>query len=91
MSRGLQAEDSARERMTPDPERSSARDTVGAGAGATPAATGAPAEAVPGYRVQLPMFEGPLDLLLHLVQKHELDILNIPKPVEMTGFSLLRS
>jgi segregation and condensation protein A len=24
------------------------------------------------------MFEGPLDLLLHLVQKHELDILNIP-------------
>ena len=78
MSRGLQAEDSARERMTPDPERSSARDTVGAGAVATPAATGAPAEAVPGYRVQLPMFEGPLDLLLHLVQKHELDILNIP-------------
>jgi len=31
-----------------------------------------------GYRVSLPMFEGPLDLLLHLVKKHELDILNIP-------------
>lgn len=31
-----------------------------------------------GYRVQLPMFEGPLDLLLHLVRKHELDILDIP-------------
>jgi segregation and condensation protein A len=31
-----------------------------------------------GYRVTLPMFEGPLDLLLHLVKKHELDILNIP-------------
>lgn len=31
-----------------------------------------------GYRVKLPMFEGPLDLLLHLVKKHELDILNIP-------------
>jgi segregation and condensation protein A len=30
------------------------------------------------YRVQLPAFEGPLDLLLHLIQKHELDILNIP-------------
>jgi segregation and condensation protein A len=30
------------------------------------------------YRVSLPMFEGPLDLLLHLVQKHELDIINIP-------------
>jgi segregation and condensation protein A len=28
--------------------------------------------------VQLPHFEGPLDLLLHLCQKHELDILQIP-------------
>ncbi len=31
-----------------------------------------------GYRVELPTFEGPLDLLLHLIQQHELDILNIP-------------
>jgi segregation and condensation protein A len=30
------------------------------------------------YRVALPSFEGPLDLLLHLIQKHELDILDIP-------------
>lgn len=30
------------------------------------------------YRVKLPMFEGPLDLLLHLIQKHELNILDIP-------------
>jgi len=30
------------------------------------------------YRVALPAFEGPLDLLLHLIQKHELDVLNIP-------------
>ncbi|MBK9266301.1 MAG: segregation/condensation protein A [Polyangiaceae bacterium] len=30
------------------------------------------------YRVQLPSFEGPLDLLLHLIQQHELDILDIP-------------
>lgn len=37
----------------------------------------APAE-VGGYRVTLPTFEGPLDLLLHLCQKHELDILDIP-------------
>jgi segregation and condensation protein A len=28
--------------------------------------------------VALPQFEGPLDLLLHLCQKHELDILDIP-------------
>lgn len=31
-----------------------------------------------GWRVALPAFEGPLDLLLHLIQKHELDILDIP-------------
>jgi segregation and condensation protein A len=31
-----------------------------------------------GYRVQLPAFEGPLDLLLHLIQEHKLDILDIP-------------
>jgi len=30
------------------------------------------------YHVALPSFEGPLDLLLHLIQKHELDILDIP-------------
>jgi segregation and condensation protein A len=30
------------------------------------------------YSVALPTFEGPLDLLLHLCQKHELDILDIP-------------
>ncbi|WP_434046559.1 MULTISPECIES: segregation and condensation protein A [Sorangium] len=30
------------------------------------------------YVVSLPTFEGPLDLLLHLIQQHELDILDIP-------------
>lgn len=30
------------------------------------------------YRVQLPIFEGPLDLLLHLIKKEELDIYDIP-------------
>jgi segregation and condensation protein A len=29
-------------------------------------------------RVELPQFEGPLDLLLHLITKHELDIIDIP-------------
>jgi segregation and condensation protein A len=43
-------------------------------------ATAAPeAEVVPGgYRVELPTFEGPLDLLLHLIEEHELDIFDIP-------------
>jgi segregation and condensation protein A len=35
-------------------------------------------EAAIGYKVELDVFEGPLDLLLHLVRKHELDILDIP-------------
>jgi len=30
------------------------------------------------WSLHLPQFEGPLDLLLHLCQKHELDILDIP-------------
>jgi segregation and condensation protein A len=30
------------------------------------------------YPVKLPQFEGPLDLLLHLIRKHELDIRNLP-------------
>jgi segregation and condensation protein A len=43
----------------------------------------APLEAPPearddACRVELPAFEGPLDLLLHLIQQHELDILDIP-------------
>ncbi|MBN2574292.1 MAG: segregation/condensation protein A [Deltaproteobacteria bacterium] len=40
--------------------------------------TSAEAAGQPAYRVSLPEFEGPLDLLLHLCQTHELDILNIP-------------
>lgn len=31
-----------------------------------------------GYHVVLPTFEGPLDLLLHLIEQHELDIRDIP-------------
>lgn len=31
-----------------------------------------------GYQVKIPVFEGPLDLLLHLVKKNEIDIYNIP-------------
>jgi segregation and condensation protein A len=32
----------------------------------------------PNFRIELPIFEGPLDLLLHLTRKHELDILDLP-------------
>jgi len=36
------------------------------------------AETGGGYRVALPEFEGPLDLLLHLCKTHEIDIVHIP-------------
>jgi segregation and condensation protein A len=42
------------------------------------AATPAVEETPGGYRVALPTFEGPLDLLLHLIEEHELDIFDIP-------------
>lgn len=35
-------------------------------------------QAAASYKVELDVFEGPLDLLLHLVNKHELSILDIP-------------
>jgi segregation and condensation protein A len=38
----------------------------------------APAAGPAAWSLELPHFEGPLDLLLHLCQKHELDILEIP-------------
>ena len=37
------------------------------------------AEAAPqSFAVALPTFEGPLDLLLSLIQEHKLDIFDIP-------------
>jgi len=38
----------------------------------------APIPVDPSFRLELPAFEGPLDLLLHLIQKHELNILDLP-------------
>lgn len=32
----------------------------------------------PNFRVSLPSFEGPLDLLLHLIKKHALNIVDLP-------------
>jgi segregation and condensation protein A len=42
-----------------------------------------PAQATPAvpadaFRITLPTFEGPLDLLLHLIREHKLDIFDIP-------------
>ena len=74
---------SAREPATAKPRREAAL------AEAKPRREAAPREGAPTpsgapfdgqYRIELPAagFEGPLDLLLHLIQQHELDILDIP-------------
>lgn len=63
-------------------EPSSAPPRGSAPLGDAAAAPSAPEPGAPAfegqYRVELPAFEGPLDLLLHLIQQHELDILDIP-------------
>lgn len=38
----------------------------------------APIPVDPNFRIQVPGFEGPLDLLLYLIKKHQLDILDLP-------------
>jgi segregation and condensation protein A len=38
----------------------------------------APEPLDPSFQLKLPAFEGPLDLLLYLVQKHDLEILDLP-------------
>lgn len=37
-----------------------------------------PAPRIDDYQIRLPCFEGPLDLLLHLIRKEQLNIYNIP-------------
>jgi segregation and condensation protein A len=60
----------------PSPEPGEAPSTVEGAASPPPPAQ---EEGIPGgYRVALPTFEGPLDLLLHLIEEHELDIFDIP-------------
>jgi segregation and condensation protein A len=36
------------------------------------------ASALSGYNIHLPVFEGPLDLLLHLIRQNEVDVYDIP-------------
>ena len=71
--------------MTPEGVTSSSNEEVVETRGSRPAAAVGSLNTVgdgvavrEGYAVTLDMFEGPLDLLLHLVRRHELDILDIP-------------
>lgn len=55
-----------------------AADVVQTSAQAPDPAMDEPEENVAAYRLTLPNFQGPLDLLLHLIRKHEVDIYDIP-------------
>jgi len=49
-----------------------------AGLAAEMAGAEGPTGAGAAFRVALPTFEGPLDLLLHLIREHKVDVLDIP-------------
>ena len=46
--------------------------------------------AVPAYKVNLPAYDGPLDLLLDLIRKQEMNIHDIPIARCPSPFSLAR-
>jgi segregation and condensation protein A len=68
----------------PDRPAEAAPETGSAAVELTPAVTASSApfddseEPSTAYKVELPTFHGPLDLLLHLIKKHEVDIYDIP-------------
>lgn len=66
--------DSAAETATP---ASAPHESVAAPESMATRGSGSEAESLP-IRVQLPAFEGPLDLLLHLIQQNEIEISDIP-------------
>jgi segregation and condensation protein A len=52
--------------------------TQNAAEGATQTADAPPEIDESAYKLNLPSFQGPLDLLLHLIRKHKIDIYDIP-------------
>lgn len=62
----------------PPPKPQGAEDLTAAGSRAVETFLGDGVTTKDSYAVSLEVFEGPLDLLLHLVRRHELDILDIP-------------
>jgi segregation and condensation protein A len=60
--------------QTPDEASDTATETPAAGSVDAVDDAGATDEDEPGFMLQLPAFEGPLDLLLHLIERQELDI-----------------
>lgn len=75
MSRGRTGAKTRERKEKPSPQRQAS--ALQAAEAPIPIAPGTP-EFEGQYRVELPSYEGPLDLLLHLIQQHELDILDIP-------------
>src|SRR5262249_8011932 len=67
------------EAIPPVPPGAPVASGVPAAADARPGNTGLPSRGAPGsVMVKLVRFEGPLDLLLHLIKRDEIDIYDIP-------------
>jgi segregation and condensation protein A len=62
--------------MSGGPAESAAGGGEGGGGGGEGFASDIPASAT--YRIELPEFEGPLDLLLHLCKTHEINVVDLP-------------
>lgn len=61
-----------------DPPRNGERARDGADVARPQRSAQAPANPTLAFKLVLPNFEGPLDLLLHLIHEHKIDILDIP-------------
>ena len=59
-------------------EQDTAQSSAGVAMSAPETGEGNPSDPMASFRVALPSFEGPLDLLLHLIREHRIDIFDIP-------------
>jgi segregation and condensation protein A len=66
------------ENITPEPEDATTPIAEPEAVAPVPSTEVLAEEESSAYKVKLPKFEGPLDLLLHLIKKHEVDIYDIP-------------
>lgn len=60
--------------------------SAGESPGAQPGACPDEGQVAGAYAVATPAFEGPIDLLVHLVNTHEVDVLDVPLALVVDGF-----
>jgi len=72
------SEELEKDAVSPPPAQVAAPDAATSAGEDASAPMSAEAEDDSAYKVTLPSFHGPLDLLLHLIRKHEVDVYDIP-------------